>query len=80
MVKLAEVKKDELSIVIPFHTVFLHKAIMVDGRTEQTINKIKFPTMREMGLSADGHFVIKTSKSKHVLPFTSCNHAVVEDL
>lgn len=68
-----------LKIVIPVNAAFLHKPVMLGGRMESTVNKMKFPTLAEMGWIKEGMLLLREQSGKqHIIPSAAVNHTIVD--
>jgi hypothetical protein len=72
--KMEKVNKSSLPVV----AAYLHQAIMIDGKTEQTLNKTKVPTIKSMEWTANGFLVIKAKKT-YVLPGAAVSNSILEE-
>jgi len=55
----------------------LHSPITMEGKTESTINKVKFPGIKRMGFTALGLFVIEGARDFVICSGTTVIYSVV---
>lgn len=73
--KLTEETKTAFTGTLPVQTVYLHSAIMIDGRTEATLNKGKIPTIISMEWTDNG-FLIVNARTRHILPAAAVKDSI----
>lgn len=61
-------------------SVYLHKAIMIDGRTEATLTKVKVPTLTSLHWTQDYTALVVTGKDTHILPAAAVADSIVGEL
>lgn len=57
-------------------SVILHSAIIIDGRTETTINTTKIPTIKSIEWTHNGFLVIVANQT-HVLPGAAVKDSIL---
>lgn len=68
-----------ITVSIPVSAVYLHKAIMISGKTEATITAIKVPGIKQMGWTSQGAFLIEDKNGmKHLLPSAQVADSILE--
>lgn len=76
----ANIKKEEVnedkSPNLQCSAVYLHSAIMIDGKTEATLTKVRIPTIKSMEWTPGGFLVVK-AKSTHVLPGAAVKDSII---
>lgn len=57
--------------------VYLHTAIMIDGKTESTLTKGKVPTIKSMEWTPDFTALIIKARTTHCLPSAAIKDSII---
>lgn len=67
---------DYEQIVTHLDKVFLHAEVMIDGKTEKSIDKQHIPTITEMGWNKYGQIFVRARNAVHWVPSAAVKQAV----
>lgn len=65
-------------VMIPVVAAYLHKAIMIAGKTESTITRDKIPQIKIMGWTKNDLFLIDTGHKQHLFGSANVADSILE--